>query len=188
MPKVFFRTADSKAISRQIDSEVDYKKALESISKELRLPRQHIRLVYDGLIRTTNFSLNSDIPHHIVHVVDKSKLEDETISVSLTVAVGEEERKIGTIKTASKTPVKEFLNQLFESRGIEKEKASSAKVLHRGVELAENETFLDNGVTNNDGLKILLGYEWPDPSDIILISTLLHRKVDPTVMIVRSRN
>jgi uncharacterized ubiquitin-like protein YukD len=104
------------------------------------------------------------------------------------VAVGEEERKIGTIKTASKTPVKEFLNQLFESRGIDKEKANSANVIHRGVELAENETFLDNGVSNNDGLKILLGHEWPDPSDIILISTLLYQKVDPTVMIVRSRN
>lgn len=60
-------------------------------------------------------------------------------------------------------------------------------MIHRGVELAENETFLDNGVTNNDGLKILLGVEFPNPADIVLISSLLCKKVDPTILIVRNR-
>jgi hypothetical protein len=59
-------------------------------------------------------------------------------------------------------------------------------VIHRGIELAENETFLDNGVTNNDGLKILLGIEYPDPADVPLVSNLLYQKVDSIIHIVRN--
>lgn len=158
MPKVYFRTADSKAIAKEIDNEVNYSKALESIAKRFKLPKENIRLVYNGQTRTGNFKLNDDIPHHIVHVADKSAVGHEEIKVSLTVNQGKNARKINNVSAKSNTPVKDFINSLFESNKINKDKVSpeSVEVYHNGVRLNDDETLLEKGVENNANLNILL--------------------------------
>jgi hypothetical protein len=113
MPKVYFRTADSKAISKDIEGEVNYEKALESIHKKFKLPKEHIKLVYNGQTYTGNFKLNDSIPHHIVHVINKAGIGNDEITVSLTVNNGKGARKIQNIKTRSNVTTKDFIKEVF---------------------------------------------------------------------------
>jgi hypothetical protein len=108
---------------------------LESIVKAFKLPKQNIRLVYNGEIKTSNFKLNPEIPHHIIHIVDKSKIVNEEINLSLTVNAGRASKNIGSFKTKSNTQVKDFLSNLFEANGIGKDKIDVAEVYHREVKL-----------------------------------------------------
>jgi len=48
MPKVYFRAPDSKAISKDIADEVNYDKAIQSISTKFKISKQNIKLVYNG--------------------------------------------------------------------------------------------------------------------------------------------
>ena len=135
MPKIFFRTADSKAFTKEIESEVNYDKALESIVKAFRIPKQNIRLVYNEEVKTSNFSLNPEIPHHIILIVGKSKIANEEIDVWLKLNAGPASRNIGNFKTKSNTQVKDFLSHIFEENGIGKEKINVAEVFYWGVKL-----------------------------------------------------
>jgi len=48
MPKVYFRTSDSKAISKEIASEVNYEDTLELIKGRFGIEKSKIKLMYNG--------------------------------------------------------------------------------------------------------------------------------------------
>lgn len=77
MPKVYFRNADSKAFSKEIASEINYEQTLETIEERFGLQKNLITLKYNEEIRKGNFRLNPEIPHHIVHIIDKSTLKNK---------------------------------------------------------------------------------------------------------------
>ena len=135
MPKVFFRTADSKAFTKEIESEVNYDKALESIVKVFNLPKNKIRLKYCCEIKTKNFTLDPQIPGHIIHIVEKSEILDEEITVSLKMNNGPLVRIISDIKTKLNTQVKDFLHLVLEESGINEKTVRSKELFHRGVKL-----------------------------------------------------
>lgn len=77
MPKVYFRNADGKAFTKEIASEINYDQTLEVIKGRFGIQKNLITLKYNEEIRTGNFKLNHEIPHHIVHIIDKSTLRSK---------------------------------------------------------------------------------------------------------------
>lgn len=56
--KVYLRTADKKAIILDIKDKVSYQKAIDTINSKFKIPKEYIKLIYNGQTYTQDFNLS----------------------------------------------------------------------------------------------------------------------------------
>ena len=56
--KVYLRTADKKAIILDIKDKVSYQKAIDTINSKFKIPKENIKLMYNGQTYTQDFNLS----------------------------------------------------------------------------------------------------------------------------------
>jgi len=71
---------------------------VSAVENKFKIIRENIKLVYNEKIIQGNFKLNLDIPHHIIHVVNKAYITFGEIIVSLTINNGNGVHKVRNIK------------------------------------------------------------------------------------------